>query len=353
MSSNQKIINSISDFEQRIFIKFAILLGWSGGITRKNLQKAVGGKALAESTIYSWIKKINDGRTDVSEARGGDTSDQNLRLKRREEIQQAMDDSRHWSMRSLSQHLDIPLATLRSIVVDDLKMKKKMGKWVSPELTAEQKMTRVLACRINLQDYSKHPDRLRRTFSVDETWVSLYMEPDRNQAKVYLYPGEETPEMPHANIHAAKRMLIVAMDFEGIAFWKLMKPKTTINGESYVAFLKEKLPGWLRGKSFRSPVLFHDNARPHVATVVKEFLEQQKIDTWFQPAYSPDISPLDFDCFAKLKGRLRGTHYTNWEQFENSLDGVIKDLNKERAVLGVQQLPGRWKRVIDCKGSYL
>ena len=59
------------------------------------------------------------------------------------------------------------------------------------------------------------------------------MEPDRNKAKVYLYPGEKLSGISHANIHAAKRMLIVAMDFEGIAFWKLKEAKTTINGILY------------------------------------------------------------------------------------------------------------------------
>ena len=78
MSSKHWIINSINDFEQQIFIKFAVVLCWSEGITQKNLKKTVG-------------------------------------------------DSRHWSMPSLSLHLETPLVTLRPIVVDDLKIKKKMG----------------------------------------------------------------------------------------------------------------------------------------------------------------------------------------------------------------------------------
>lgn len=72
-------------------------------------------------------------------------------------------------------------------------------------------------------------------------------------------------------------MLIVAMDFDGIAFWKLQDKKCTVSSEAYVAFLKEDLPKWLKQKRFRSLMLLHDNARPHVANVVKAYLEQQKM----------------------------------------------------------------------------
>lgn len=353
MASKQAIINSVTEIEQRIFVKFGILLGWSGGVIEKNLKKAIGRKAFSERTIYNWMKKINDGRFDMNEQRGGDTSDYALRIERVDQVRDAMEESRHWSVRSLSLHLNIPIATVHSILTTELKMTKKLGKWVPHDLTEDQKMARVLACKTNLQEYSKHPKRLKKTFSVDETWVSLYMEPDRNQARVYLYPGEEPPNIPRANIHATKRMLIMAVDFNGIAFWKLQPEKSSVTGEAYVSFLKENLPGWLSGKRFRSPVLLHDNAKPHVAKIVKDFLKEEKIDTWFQPAYSPDISPLDFDCFGKLKTRLRLVNHRNWAEFEDNVAMIVESLNQEQQILGIQRLPDRWQRVIDCEGCYL
>lgn len=353
MDTKQLIINSISDFEQRIFIKFAVLLGWSGGVILDYLKKAIGKRAFARRTVYSWIKKINDGETDLSEHRGGDRSDHELRNERVLMIRDAMDESRHWSVRSLALHLEIPAATVERIVKNELQMKKKMGKWVPHELSAEQIMTRILASKQNLRDYKKHRERLNRTFTVDEAWVSLYMKPNRNQAKVYLFPNENPPEIPHENIHAPKRMLIMAMDFDGIAFWKLLPEKTTVTAEAYVSFLKEKLPKWMSDRRLKSAVLLHDNARPHAAKITKEYLRQQNIDTWFHPACSPDISPLDFNCFAKLKDRLRGKHYKNWNDFETSIEEAVNYLNNNRLVLGVQMLPDRWQQIIESEGAYL
>ena len=100
-------------------------------------------------------------------------------------------------------------------------------------------------------------------------------------------------------------------------------------------------------------MLLHENARPHVVGNVKDFLEQQKINIWFQTAYSPDISPLDFVCFVELKRRFRGIHHQNQERFETTFEGLIDDLNKEHAALGVQHLTERWQWVIDCKDLYL
>jgi len=43
-------------------------------------------------------------------------------------------------------------------------------------------------------------------------------------------------------------------------------------------------------------ILFHDNARPHVAKVVKKYLETLKWDVLPHPPYSPNIAPSDSGC---------------------------------------------------------
>jgi histone-lysine N-methyltransferase SETMAR len=55
--------------------------------------------------------------------------------------------------------------------------------------------------------------------------------------------------------------------------------------------------GWL---------LHHDNARPHVARIVRDFLESHGIETVPHPPYSPDLAPRDFYLFPNLKKALKG-----------------------------------------------
>lgn len=47
-----------------------------------------------------------------------------------------------------------------------------------------------------------------------------------------------------------------------------------------------------------------DNARPHVARVVKDFMTQQKVDVLHWPAVSPDLSPIEH-VWDEMKRRLR------------------------------------------------
>jgi hypothetical protein len=211
---------------------------------------------------------------------------------------------------------------------------------------------RVLASKCNLDMLSKDDSLLERTFTVDETWVSLYMAPDRNQARSWKKAGEKLEQVVSQNIHGDKRMLIMAMDFHGIAFWKIMPVNTTVDGNSYKSFLEEKVPQWLSSQYFSVPILLHDNARPHKAKVVKQYLEAEGIRLWNHPPYSPDMSPLDFNCFRNLKRRLRGIHHQSWEEFESALEIAVYDLNAQGSMNGVQQLPEKWRSCIEAEGSY-
>lgn len=318
-------------------------------VTHSTLIKAIGQKAYAESTVKEWMRLIKNGRIDVSEGRGGDRSDHLQKDERIEKVRQAMDESRHWSLRSLSSRLSIPRATVQRIVKRELGLTKKLGKWVPHELTDIQKEHRVLACKMNLADHSKDKTLLTRTIAIDETWVSLYMAPDRSQQRVWLASDEELPEVPCENIHGNKRMLILGMDYEGIAVWKLLPEKTTVDGQVYLNFLMKDIGEWLGRKTFKKPVLLHDNARPHKARIVQDFLTHMRVVTWYHPPYSPDISPPDFNCFGPLKRKLRGVRYSDWAEFEAALKRAVEELNQQQAMRGARELPDRWHRVIPEK----
>jgi transposase len=51
--------------------------------------------------------------------------------------------------------------------------------------------------------------------------------------------------------------------------------------------------------------LLHDNARPHVASVTRQQLEELSWTTVFHPPYSPDLAPSDLHLFRSLKNYLR------------------------------------------------
>lgn len=299
------------------------------------------------------MTRFRRGEADVNEHRGRPRGHEENFEQRVDTIQSCMVESRHWSLRSLATKTGIPRETVRRIIVNHLKMKKKMGKWVPHELSPGQVEHRILACKENLRTHNRNPTRLQRTISIDETWVRLYMEPDRNQARSWVYSGEDPEPMAREELHGAKRMLIVAMDWDGIAFYELLGSGTTVNGQVYKDFLCKHIPEWLSKHPRGSLSLLHDNARPHKAPVVQELLRSRNVTEWCHPPYSPDISPLDFNCFHQLKRLLRGVHHHDWDDFILNLERAIDELNNSGRMTGIQQLPERWQRVINAEGSYI
>jgi transposase len=238
-------------------------------------------------------------------------------------------------------------------LTEDLQMEKLMSKWVPHFLRDEQKEHRVLACENNLQLLSKDKSLINRTLAIDETWLSLYMQPQRDQVRSWRNKNEKPPEFVQQSNYERNRMLILAMDSQGVAYWKLCEPKKTVTSEVYKNFLIELLQEWLPKKKFKTPIILHDNAKPHKSNLIKEFLFDKKIRTWNHPPYSPDISPPDFNCFGQLKRKLKQNTYDDWHELEIELGRVICELNTKGFMKGIQKLPERWKRVIDAEGSYL
>jgi hypothetical protein len=95
------------------------------------------------------------------------------------------------------------------------------------------------------------------------------------------------------------------------------------------------------GKNFRYPILLHDNARPHKARIVKDFLKSHRLEVWDHPPYSPDLNPCDFNCFGPLKLQINGTRYADWNQLQDALEAAMRDGSERGLYKGVQMLPER------------
>ena len=97
--------------------------------------------------------------------------------------------------------------------------------------------------------------------AIDETWITLYMQPQRDQARSWRNKGEDPPEIVTKSTYHGKIMLILAMDYNGVAYWKLCELKQTVTSEVYKNFLIELLDKWLPDRKFKYPIILHDNAR--------------------------------------------------------------------------------------------
>ena len=59
-------------------------------------------------------------------------------------------------------------------------------------------------------------------------------------------------------------------------------------------------------RSLRGLIFYDDNAKPHPAWITNEFLLENHVEQYQNPAYSSDLSPYDFFLFPKPKKQLHG-----------------------------------------------
>jgi histone-lysine N-methyltransferase SETMAR len=97
----------------------------------------------------------------------------------------------------------------------------------------------------------------------------------------------------------------------------------------------------------------HDKARPHASGAVSEILEKYGWQVLPHPLYSPDMSPPEFHLFPKLKKPLREKRFRSIEEVSNEVTRVIRRINNEGVLTGIQDLPKSRTAVIKHNGEYI
>ena len=149
-----------------------------------------------------------------------------------------------------------------------------------------------------------------------------------------MKPGQPAKSTAKPNIHGAKVMLCIWWDQKGVLYYELLKPSETINGERY----RTQLICLKRAIATKRPeyatrheaiIFHHDNARPHVAIPVKNYLENSGWEVLPHLPYRPDLFPSDYHLFRSMQSTLTGIRFTseqgikNWLQMGNTLNNTI------------------------------
>ncbi|PNF42617.1 hypothetical protein B7P43_G01293 [Cryptotermes secundus] len=99
-------------------------------------------------------------------------------------------------------------------------------------------------------------------------------------------------------------------------------------------------------------VLHHDNARPHTAYIVREFLAKNKMAVVPHPPYSPDLAPCDFFLFPKMKIKLKGRRFDTVEEIQAETHTVLNTLTKKDFQDAFEKWQKRWDRCMRSQGDY-
>ncbi|KAG5319487.1 MOS1T transposase, partial [Pseudoatta argentina] len=112
--------------------------------------------------------------------------------------------------------------------------------------------------------------------------------------------------------------------------------------------LKDKRPQYERHDKV---IVQHDN-RPHVAKVVKTYLETLKWEILSNPQYSPDVDPSDYYLFRSMAHDLVDQHFRSYKEVKNWNDKWMDSIDDKFFRRGIRTPTERWEKIMASNGQY-
>ncbi|GFX74178.1 mariner Mos1 transposase [Trichonephila clavipes] len=289
----------------------------SAAEAHRMLSNTYGEAAISERTCREWFQRFKNGDFEVEDQHGGGRE----KVFEDAELEALLDQDSCQTQQELSGSLGV----------------------------TQQAISKRIKVKGMIQ---KQKGFLHRIVTGDETWVR-YDNPKRR--KTWGHPGHASTSMAKLNIHGSKVMLSIW--WLGVVYYEWLKSTETITGDRYRTqlirlsrALKDKRPQY--NERHDKVILQHDNARPHVAKVVKTYLETLKWEVLPHPLYSPDLAPSDYHLFRSMALGLADQHFRSYEEVRNWIDSWIASKDNQFFQRGIHTLPERWEKVVASDGQY-
>jgi len=342
--------------EQRINIKFCFKLGRNATETYEMLKLVYGDDCLSRSSVFEWFSRFKDGREDFEDdARSG--RPKSVRTPELiEKVRQLIENDRRMTLRMLEDQVEANKDTIHAILIEDLGKRKICSKFVPHFLTDEQKLMRLESSLELMQSVDKQPKFLEAIVTGDETWCFQYDPECKRQSMEWRSKSSPRQQKFRFQKSKTKVMLITFFDSIGIIHKEFVLPGQTVNKEYYLEVLKRLVARIHRIRpQFRetgSWMLLHDNARPHTAVIIKQFLAKSGIVALNHPSYSPDLSPADYFLFPKIKTALKGHRFDDRKDIEKNVTAQLSAVSSDEFHTCFQHLYNRSKKCVDVQGAY-
>lgn len=313
----------------------------------RNINLAFGEGTTTERTVQRWFKRFSKGDQTLEDKEGcGRRSSIN-----NDELKALVEANTRATVRDLAKELGVTVGTI-STHLKEIGKSKKLDKWVPHDLNENQKNRRFELASSHILRNSNDPF-LDRIVTTDEKWI---MYDNRRRSAQWLDRDQSPKHFAKRELHQKKLMVTVWWSARGLIHHNFLKPGESITAELYCKQIEEmhlKLqehhPALVNRKR---AILLHDNARPHVAKLTLQKLNELGYEILQHPAYSPDLSPSDYHFFKHLDHFLRDRCFKNEEDAKNTFNDFIASRTQEFYDSGIKTLVSRWTKCIQANGEY-
>lgn len=299
--------------ECRSIIKFLIFENNDTHNIHQRLVNFYGTNAPSYSTVKKWAAEFKRGRTSLNDdprpGRPRSATSEDFVA----QVHEVVESDRRLSIKQIADLVGIGYSSVRSILLDDLLMKKLCARWVPHSLSDSQKQKRVEISELLLERFTNDRNNfISRIVTVDETWIHHYDPETKRQSMQWKHVNSPHPKKFCVQKSAGKVMATVFWDAEGIIMVDYLEKGKTVSGEYYALLLgqlRDRLKEIRRGKVTKGVLLLQDNAPAHNSNIAKLAVADCGYELLPHPPYSPDMAPSDYYLFPNLKLNLKGRSF--------------------------------------------
>jgi transposase len=180
---------SVTEDEQRAFVKIQTLLDISPPEIHRQLRTAIGDNVFSERWVRQLVVQFRDGtRVQSSIEPSGGRPKTATSEAMQEALQNLMEEFDGPRTLELAHRLNIGQESVREML-HELGYKYVKSRWVPHELSADHKKQRVDTCKKNLKLLKDEDDLLGRIIAIDEFWLPSYMPLTDTQARSWQLKG--------------------------------------------------------------------------------------------------------------------------------------------------------------------
>ena len=108
-----------------------------------------------------------------------------------------------------------------------------------------------------------------------------------------------------------------------------------------------------RGKLWRSVLLQCDNALVHTCNVAVHAAHRYGFTKLPHPTYSTDLGLSNYLLLSKLKKKLFGERFDDYNNLKMDLEGYFREQRSSFYSAGIYALQARWHICLELEGDYV